>query len=86
MISNVEYISCSCGKQCKGLRGLKAHQRLCRIMKSVSANFVDNVENDYKELNYDNNFDIDDHKNLLVYITNESSSLKNGVKISTSKW
>ena len=54
-------------------------------MKSVSANFVDNLENDYKKLNCDNNFDIDDHKNLLVYTTNESSSLKNGVKISTSK-
>ena len=54
-------------------------------MKSVGDNFVDNLENDYKELNYDNNFDIDVDKNLLVYTTNESSSLKNGVKISTSK-
>ena len=85
MVSNVEYISCSCGQQCKGLRGLKAHPRLCRVMKSVGDNFVDNLENDYKELNYDNNFDIDVDKNLLVYTTNESSSLKNGVKISTSK-
>ena len=40
-ISNVEYISCSCGKRCKGLRGLKAHQRSCRVIKSMSDNIVD---------------------------------------------
>ena len=34
LISNVEYISCSRGKRCKGLRGLKAHQRLCKVIKS----------------------------------------------------
>ena len=52
-ISNVEYISCSCGKQCKGLRGLKAHQRSCRVIKPVSDNFADNLANDCNELNED---------------------------------
>ena len=41
LISNVEYISCSCGKRCKGLRGLKAHQRSRRVIKSMSDNTVD---------------------------------------------
>ena len=50
-ISNVEYISCSCGKRYKGLRGLKARQRSFRNIKSMSDNIVDNVENDYNELN-----------------------------------
>ena len=36
LIANIEYISCSCGKQCKGLRGSKAHQRSCRANKSMS--------------------------------------------------
>ena len=50
-ISNVEYISCSCGKRYKDLRGLKARQRSFRNIKSMSDNIVDNVENDYNELN-----------------------------------
>ena len=50
-ISNVEYISCSCGKRCKGLCGLKARLRLFRFIKSMSDNIVDNVENHYDELN-----------------------------------
>ena len=32
-ISSVEYISCSCGKRCKGLCGLKTHQRSCKAVK-----------------------------------------------------
>ena len=36
LMTNIEYISCSCGKQCKSLHGLKAHQRSCRINKSMS--------------------------------------------------
>ena len=76
MISDVEYISCSCGKRCKGLRGSKAHQRSCRVIKSISDNIVDNVENDYNELNDNNNFDINNDDNLPDDTTNESPSLK----------
>ena len=87
-ISNVEYISCSCGKQCKGLCGLKAHQRSCRVVKSTSDNFVDNLESDYNELNDDNNLNINVVNNLLDDTTNESRSPKNGVKLpaSTNDW
>ena len=88
LISNVEYISCSCGKRCKGLRGLEAHQRSCRVIKSMSVIIVDNVENDYNELNDNNNFDINNDNNLSGDTTNESPSLKNGVKLraSTNDW
>ena len=84
LISNVKYISCSCGKRCEGLRGLKAHQRSCRVIKSMSDNIVDNLENDYNELNDDSNFDIYVENNLSDDTTNESPSLKNGVKLPTS--
>ena len=43
--SYIEYISCSCGKQCKELIGLKVHQRTCRVIKQISVSFVDNLEN-----------------------------------------
>ena len=32
-ISSVEHISCSCGNRCKGLCGLKTHQRSCKAVK-----------------------------------------------------
>ena len=71
-----------CGKRCKGLRGLKPHQRSCRI-KSMSDNIVDNVGNDYNELNDNNNFDINNANSLSDDTANEPPSLKNGVKLPT---
>ena len=46
-------------------------------------NFIDNLENDYNELNDDNNFIINSDNNVSHVTTNESSSLKNGVKLIT---
>ena len=43
--SNIEYISCSCGEQCKVLVGLKVHQKSCRVIKQMSDSFVDNLGN-----------------------------------------
>ena len=42
----------------------------------MSDNIVDNVENDYNELNDNNNFDINNDDNLSDDTTNESPSLK----------
>ena len=83
-ISNVEWISCFCGKQCKGHCGLKAHQRLCRAIKSIIDNFVDSLENDYNKLNDDSNFDINVDNNLSVDTTNKSPSFKKNVIPTTS--
>ena len=64
-ISNAEYISCSHGKRCKGLRNLKDHQSSCRVIKSMRDNIVDNLENDYNELNHNSNSDINVDNNML---------------------
>ena len=39
----------------EGLRRLKAHQSLSRVIKSMSDNIIDNLENGYNELKNDNN-------------------------------
>ena len=83
-IANGEYIHCSCGKKCEGLRGLKAHQRSCRVIKSMGDNFVDYLKNDYNELNDDNNIDNNVENNLIDDNMNESPSLRKGVKLPTS--
>ena len=37
-----------CGKKCKGLRGLKVHQRSCRAITSLNSDniVIDNIEQD----------------------------------------
>ena len=50
-----------------------------RVIKKMSDNIVDNVENDYNELNDNSNFDVNNDNNLSDGTTNESPSLKNGV-------
>ena len=37
---NNDFIHCMCGKKCKGVRGLKRHQRSCRTIKSFSADII----------------------------------------------
>ena len=39
-ISNVDYVKCCCGKKCKGLRGLKGHQRSCRFIKGMCSDLL----------------------------------------------
>ena len=50
----------------------------------MSDDIVDNLENHYNKLHEDKNFDINVDNNLLDDTTNESLSLKNGVKLPTS--
>ena len=49
----------------------------------MSDSFVDNLKNDYNELNDDSNFDINIENNLLDDTTNGSPPLKNGIKLPT---
>ena len=39
----------------EGLHRLKAHQRLSRVIKSMSDNVIDNLGNGYNELKDNNN-------------------------------
>ena len=34
---NPPTVNCSCGKMCNGLKGLKMHQRSCRVIKGLAA-------------------------------------------------
>ena len=42
-------VNCSCGKQCKGLKGLKAHRRSCRTIQGLHGNLLEELDNDVKE-------------------------------------
>ena len=38
--SNVDNVKCCCGKQCKGLRDLKSHQRSCKVIEGLNSEMV----------------------------------------------
>ena len=36
---------CSCGKECKGMKGLKMHQRRCRVLENMEVSRPSELEN-----------------------------------------
>ena len=43
-VSNCSEVSCCCEKVCNGLRGLKMHQRSCRVLKGLDQETFDSVD------------------------------------------
>ena len=37
-------VKCTCGKQCKGLKGLKAHQCSCRVIQGIHENLMAHLD------------------------------------------
>jgi hypothetical protein len=72
-ISNVDHVQCCCGKKCKGLRGLKTHQRSCRFVKGMNNELL------FEESEV-NNLDDDLSVELDGLISNDTPGLKPGVK------
>ena len=49
--TNTSMAKCCCGKQCKGLRGLKAHQRPCRTLLDPQKDILEGIEYNQSENN-----------------------------------
>ena len=71
--SSVDSVKCCCGKQCNGLRGLKSHQRSCKVIEGLNSNMV--FTKDDPEQN--------EIINEIMYDLpcNESPELKQGIKL-----
>ena len=67
-------IKCICGKSCKGIRGLKAHQRTCRSVKHLCENVT--VEED---------FEYDGEEVREPSFLNEVSNVKPGILLPKSQ-
>ena len=48
---SADLISCDCSEQCKGLKGLKAHHRSCKTVKSFDMEIVKLIIEAVKQLN-----------------------------------
>ena len=73
-ISNTDNVLCTCGKSCEGLRGLKSHQRCCRVIKSLNDKLLYDIEQV-------NDVEIETLEN---YIISRSPLLKSGVNLPKS--
>ena len=63
-------IKCSCGKKCKGQRGLKAHQRSCKVIKGLHGElfeYVNENENNIPDDNIANIEDLAERMTSIIY-------------------
>ena len=70
--NNVDSVKCCCGKKCKGLRGLKSHQRSCQVIKGLNEEMVSTIDTEIDEIINDN---LDD------FIAENLPELKPGIKL-----
>ena len=73
-ISNTEYVECCCGKKCKGVQGLKAHQRSCRFVRGMCSDLLLPSEGEIIN-DYDQTSDFDEG------MFDNTPNLKPGIKL-----
>ena len=63
--TNTSIVKCCCGKQRKGLRGLKAHQRSCCTLFDLQKDILEGTEYNQSENNDVSDIDIENRINSL---------------------
>ena len=87
IIANSQEIACCCGKKCKGMKGLKMHQRSCRNLHGLNDNLNAKLQEDILEnANESDVLSVDGESNDILEnenVTNtmETVVLKRGVKL-----
>jgi len=78
-VSNCENVKCCCGKKCKGIRGLKMHQRSCRIVLDLNNELTaDILEQHTDSIDYSTT----DELSINDFIANGTSpDLKQGINL-----
>ena len=75
--NNCHSMKCCCGKICKGIRGLKMHQRTCRVVKDLTEETFEFVEENLTDSYNNDNY----NENLDTNITSSILDSKPGVKL-----
>ena len=65
-------MKCACGKNCKGLKGLKSHQRTCKTIKSISDKNYSNCDDEIQH-NESEDISMDD--------VNEAPNFRQGINL-----
>ena len=77
----VQMVKCCCGKTCKGVKGLKMHQRRCRTLEGLSEDSLrfENSTSDPNSL-LDNNHAAENLNNAS-FVTGDTADTKTGVSL-----
>ncbi len=83
-------VKCCCGKVCKGARGLKAHQRSCRVILRLNEELLEHVIEQEQSSN-DCRSDLNEIGNDTTFIDNQDDEypeLKKGINLpkTDSEW
>ena len=79
---NVNY---SCRKQCKGRKGLKAHQRSCRIIQGLHGNLLYDLDYKIEETDAENVEEVELPTSFNICSeVNAKADLKQGIKLPKS--
>ena len=90
VIANSQELACSCGKNCKGMKGLKMHQRSCRTLHDLNDNLTAKLQEDILENEKESDvLSVDGQSNDIVENENVTNTeeifvLKRGVKLPKS--
>ena len=75
-------LKCCCGKVCKGQRGLKMHQRSCRLIHDMDSELQqDIVDQNYLDLADLNEVGENANDNITTVLSDEISVLKKGIRL-----
>ena len=85
IFENCVEITCCCGKSGKGVKGLKMHQRGCRVFNGLDENLIDMVREDNLENATDEEIDAENenltNQTVILQESEEPVLLKCGVKL-----
>ena len=76
-------IKCCCGKDCKGIRGLKMHQRTCRVMQGLDDELCEQLQEDIENsIRNTSSFGEDMENNVAdaTQMSGDFSLIKRGIK------
>ena len=88
--ANSQEIACCCGKECKGMKGLKMHQRSCRTLHGLNDNLNAKLQEDILEHAKESDvLSVDGQSNDILENENVTNTedivvLKRGVKLPKS--
>ena len=83
-IKTCRAIKCCCGKVCKGPRGLKMHQRSCKIIDDLEDELQQQMTEILSEEENEDSIDKENHENLPVNAQENVPELRKGIKLSKS--
>jgi hypothetical protein len=81
VIESRTVVKCCCGKICKGTRGLKMHQRSCRVIHGLNSELCSDIEEQAADNSTDGVLTVGEANNTNLAENDTSPVLKKGINL-----